>query len=284
ILFSSGILAFLAPIAKTRAAKITNIVLRVIGFAGLAFVGIVYRNDKGGWLSLSWWGILGLIGWAYLIASITYLVLRKREWLVAATFLLMAFFMFDHTDFFGKPHNWGARHLPFLHWLHQYLNYADVLGSQPAISVAGVVVGSMLLDTQMTGRQRRRDALLWGFLLAIAAVLFYPFYLLNKNNGTPTWCFICAAVTSWLWAGFSWLIDERRIERPLQLFIRGGQNVLFAYLFVDVVLYFIWWRGYGFYGHLGHSLATGITRSLVMAALILWLTGFVKNRGGRLQL
>ncbi len=284
ILYSSGILAFLTPIAKTRAAKITNIVLRVIGFAGLAFVGIVYRNDKGGWLSLSWWGILGLIGWAYLVASIGYLVLRKREWLVAATFLLMAFFMFDHTDFFGKPHNFAARHLWFLHWLHQYLNFADVLGSQPAISMAGVVIGSMLLDAQMTGRQRRRETIVWGMILAISAVLFYPFYLLNKNNGTPTWCFICAAVTCWLWALFSWLIDERGIVRPLKLFISGGQNVLFAYLFVGVIIYFISWRGYEFYDNWGDTLAHGITRSLVMAALVLWLAGFVRNRGGRLQL
>ena len=285
ILYSSALLAFLSPISKNQAAKVTNIVLRVIGFAGLTFVAVTYRTDKGEWLALSWWGILGLIGWAYLVASIGYLVLRKREWLVAATFLLMAFFMFDHTDFFGKPHNFAARHLPFLHWLHNYLNYADVLGSQPAITMAGVVLGSMLLDQQMTGRQRRRDICTWGFILAISAVLFYPFYLLNKNNGTPTWCFICAAVTCWLWALFSWLIDERGIVRPLKLFINGGQNVLFAYLFVGVVCYFIWWRDYSFYDNIGHhSLAAGITRSLALAVLVLWLAGFVKDRGGRLRL
>ncbi len=47
ILCSSAILAFLAPISKTRAAKITNIILRTLGFAGLAFVAAVYRTKDG---------------------------------------------------------------------------------------------------------------------------------------------------------------------------------------------------------------------------------------------
>ena len=283
LLFTFGILAFLAPLKKSPAALRINIVIRCIGFAGLAYLAIVFRTKEGEWLSPQWWGILGLLGWAYLTAAVGYLTLRRREWLVAATFLLMGLFMFDHTNFFAKP--WATAHLPWLHWLHKYINFSEMLGSQGAISMSGVVLGTMLLDPQWSPRQRVRGALLWGLLLAIAALLFYPFYLINKNNATPTWCFICAALTCWLWALLSLVIDSAGVVRPLKLFITGGQNVLFAYLFMDLLIYFIWWRGYGFYGEIGqYSLAAGITRSLVMAALVLWLAGFLKDRGGRLRL
>ena len=37
------------------------------------------------WLRTEWWGILGLIGWAYLTTAIIWLILgRRREWLMGA--------------------------------------------------------------------------------------------------------------------------------------------------------------------------------------------------------
>ena len=42
------------------------------------------------WLRTGWWGILGLIGWAYLTVSLLCLVLgKRREWLMGALAILM---------------------------------------------------------------------------------------------------------------------------------------------------------------------------------------------------
>ena len=43
---------------------------------------LLYRGnrDDGGsaWLVPSWWGILGIIGWSYLVAALAYLAVRGR--------------------------------------------------------------------------------------------------------------------------------------------------------------------------------------------------------------
>jgi len=90
------------PPSPERKRKIFTIV-RAIGFASLAVLALVYRTAEGRhlilgplfdqsdtvWLRHSWWGILGLIGWAYLVTSLIYLVLgRRREWLIGAAGLL----------------------------------------------------------------------------------------------------------------------------------------------------------------------------------------------------
>jgi hypothetical protein len=40
----------------------------------------------------------------------------------------------------------------------------------------------------------------------------------------------------------------------------------------------------GFYGKLGSPPTLGIARALVAAAIVLWLAGFLKDRGVRLRL
>jgi hypothetical protein len=61
--------------------------------------------------------------------------------------------------------------------------------------------------------------------------------------------------------------------------------VLLAYMIMPLFLHFIWMVDWKFYGRIGAiSPAAGITRSLIAAAVVLWLAGFLKDRGVRLRL
>jgi hypothetical protein len=278
-----GILAFLAPPGTSPRGKKIGIGLRAIGFAGLAYLAIVFRNEHGQRLQTEWWGILGLIGWAYLTASILYLALRgERAWLVAATALLVGLFMFDHSGFFDKK--WAAAHLPLLHWLHEYVNFGECFGAHASITMAGVVLGVILLDPAADVRRKIREALVWGALLFVGALFTYHAYGISKNNATPSWCLICAAITCWLWAILAIPIDWAGVQRPLRFFIRGGQNVLLAYMIAPLWETFCDVANVRFWGHMGASPGMGITRALLLAAVVLWLAGFLKDRGVRLKL
>ena len=123
-----------------------------------------------------------------------------------------------------------------------------------------------------------------GVALALAAAITYPLHGINKNAATPSWCLICAALTCWLWAVLSIAIDRLGMRRGWDFFIRGGQNVLLAYLLMPLFLHFIWMTGLGFYGKLGSPPMLGVTRALVAAIIVLWLAGFLKDRGVRLRL
>lgn len=279
LVYLFAILAFI-PVPSKRSGRSAGTraavtLLRAFAFAGFAYLAYVYRDDRGHIMQTSWWGILGLIGWAYLVASIVYLLLRRsRVALLLAMGALLAVFVLDQNkDFFG---GWP---------LHGHVDYGSMLGSQAAISVAGVILGTVILDPNLDTRRRLIWAVALTLLFALTAIAMYRPWGINKNDATPAWCMICAAVTCALWIVLSLIIDVRGLVRPLRLFTEGGQNVLFAYLIMPLFLHFIWWRGYEWYGHIGRiSVGMGITRSLVMAALVLWLAAIVKDRGLRLRL
>ena len=281
LMYLCGIFAFLAPLPP-RWRKL-GMILRVIGFGGLMVLAFCFRNQKGERMQPEWWGILGLIGWAYLTASVLYLLFRRwREALVACTALLVGIFLFDRTGFFDKP--WCTTNLPWLSWLHDYLNFGILFGTHAAIAMAGVVLATFLQDASMTPRRRLAAALLWGVGLAIGAVLIYPLFGINKNDATPSWALICAAVTCWLWIMLSIPIDLAHVERPLNFFIRGGQNVLLAYLMAPLFAAFRSLIGLKVYDNLGATPGVGIVRSLLLASVILFLAGYLKDRGVRLKL
>ena len=74
------------------------IVLKSLGVVGLIVLLAIFRGepqpvdmpfwghvDEWVWLRTEWWGILGLIGWAYLTTAILWLILgHRREWLMGA--------------------------------------------------------------------------------------------------------------------------------------------------------------------------------------------------------
>ena len=273
LVYLFAILAFLAPPGRTRKARTAGIAMRLLGFAGFALLALVFRDGEGRWMRTSWWGILGLIGWAYLVASLLYLLLRgHRNGMIAAVALLIGLYLADRRGLFGA--------IP----LDRYVDIGSMLGSHAAITMAGAVLGSVLLLPQGVTRHIS-FAIALGVSLLFGAALMYPLHGINKNAATPAWCLICAAATAWLWAGLSILIDRLRVVRPMALFIRSGENVLLAYLLMPLFLQFIWMTGLTFYGRIGELSPTmGVTRAAAAAIVVLWLAAVLKDRGVRLKL
>ena len=81
-------------------------------FAGLTLAGLVVvfrgKNSAGEvvWLQHSWWGILGLIGWAYLVCCLAYLAFRGSSVaLMGVLGFLIALFIGDHHGVqIGRAH------------------------------------------------------------------------------------------------------------------------------------------------------------------------------------
>lgn len=75
LLYAGAILIWIAPGQErewlTRWRRIAGIVL-------LLLLAALYRSESGGTLRPHWWGILGLIGWAYLVTGSIYLLLRGK--------------------------------------------------------------------------------------------------------------------------------------------------------------------------------------------------------------
>jgi predicted acyltransferase len=276
--------SFAASPGKIKFWRGLNWALRGIGFAMLLWLALVFRNKHGqAILTLSpfhirhsWYGILGLIGWAYLVGALAFLFFRaNRTALLGGIVLLFCLYPADKNGLFDN------------FWLSHIVGIGESLGAHPAITTAGVLLATILLAADTTTvALRTRFA---GFFIATcasAALLLNGLYGISKNDATPSWCLWSCAVTAALWLVFYFLCDVRRvtfISKPLAV---AGQNVLLAYLisegmesFLDVLHLGDW------YGQLAEpNLFCACARSAGLGVAILALTALLNRLGFRLKL
>lgn len=295
LMFTSAIFAFCtiswpgktSSPERNRMFHILTIALRGLGMAALVYLALVFvgRRDQHILtlspfsISTSWYGILGLIGWAYLAASILYLAFRNnRIALLASVALMSCFYAAGRKGFFEN------------FWPNHIVDFGGTLGSQAAITVAGLMLGTILVTPDTREHSSRIKFTLWfvaGF--AFAAMLTTGLYGISKNNATPAWCLWSSAITAALWLIFYLWVDVRpqsslaRAAKPLAI---AGQNVLLAYLLsemmgsvLDLIHLGDWYGGLA-----EHTLAGAIARSAGCGVVVLAITAGINRVGFRLKL
>ena len=272
-----------ASASRQHVWRFINFCVRLAGLAALVWLAFAFRGAKGQRiitlapfsLHTEWYGILGLIGWAYLVACIVFLVFRgHRTALLGCLALLMCLFVADRTGVFEG------------FWLNHIVGIGETLGSQAAITVGGLLLGSMLTAADMSGLKARTRFTFWFVAGCIAAALLLNrAYGISKNSATPSWCFWACAITAALWYGFYLICDVRPvrfISRPLA---SAGTNVLLAYLISEMLPGLLdALRLSDGYGHLAATLPLAITRSALCGVLILLLATSLNRIGFRLRL
>ena len=290
LMYLSAITAFCSfspPSSASESARkqwrIAGFCVRLAGLAGLVWLALSFRDAKGQRiitlapfsLATEWYGILGLIGWAYLVACIVFLMFRgNRTAILGCMALLMCLFVADRKGEFEG------------FWLGKIVGIGETLGSQGAIAVGGLLMGSMLSAADMTSLKARTRLTCWFAAgCAAAALLLNRAYGISKNSATPSWCFWACAITAVLWYVIYLISDVRPvvvISRPLAL---AGQNVLLAYLISEMLPGLLDALRLGdSYGHLAMNLPSAITRSIVCAVLILLVSTSLNRIGFRLKL
>jgi heparan-alpha-glucosaminide N-acetyltransferase len=293
LMFLSAILAFSSLGPPTRSDAKTNptpvyrhitLALRIVGFLLLIYLVFAFRGRNNHRIitlapfsiHTSWYGILGLIGWAYLVGATVFLLFgAHRTALLGCTALLLCVYSAARKGAFDN------------FWLNHYVGIGSTLGSQPAITVAGLLLGSILVTSDTaTVRQRSVFTLLFVAACAGAALLLHGLYGINKNSATPSWCLWACAITATLWLVFYYLCDVRSIGCVTKPFAAAGENVFLAYLLSEMLpsvidlLHLDNW-----YGHLAEPhLAYAIARSAGCALFILLLTALLNRSGFRLRL
>jgi len=290
LMYASAIAAFCrisppAAIPKSQwpAWQMANRAVRLIGIATLVWLAFAFRGSNGERiitlsplaLSTRWYGILGLIGWAYLVTSLVYLLCdTNRTAILGCMALLMCLFIADRKGAFEG------------FWLKNIVGIGETLGSLPAISVGALLLGSMLTRANSADLKTRSSFTFWFIAgCAGAALLLNPAYGISKNSATPSWCLWSSAITAALWYGFYLICDVRSVKaisRPLSL---AGQNVLLAYLLSEMMPGLLEALHLGsWYGHLAANLGWAITRSALGGFLILLVSTNLNRRGFQLQL
>lgn len=238
---------------KTNGAKTTHRAVRLAGLAGLVWLALVFRNPNGGTFTTSWWGTLGHLGWAYLIASLVWMVFRNNLPGVMGVFVLM------HCLFMGIQGGLFEGG-----WLFKWIG-SSVLSTLSANAVAGLAIGILLREKLHHGEIIRR-------ILGIAVFTALAAFLLRHAGGlrspSPSWSLSATSFGFAIWLALYWVVDVRGWNRGLYPIRAIGQNCLFLYQMSRYWIFIYWLSGLTFYEALGANTATGILRALVYVAFL----------------
>ena len=265
-------------------AKGVLLIVRIVGFLGLVGLALAFRGQEGRrlvtfWpfsIHTGWFGILGLIGGAYLVAAVVFLLFRaNRTALLGCAVLLMCLYPAARSGVFGEC------------WFAKHISIGTMLGSQAAIAVFGMLLATVLISPDTAGVWlRTRFTLLLIAGLAVGALLLNKPWGVNKIKATPSWCLWSSAITAGLWLLFYFLCDVLPLRWVTKPFSVAGQNVLLAYLLYNLLNPTLGLVGAGeWYERLAEpNLASAMGRSAGCAVVVLTVTTLLNWVGFRLRL
>ena len=255
--------------------KILVYVLRAIGFIILIILAIIYKGENGEPITPRWWGILGLIGWAYLYSCIFYQLVRGNKYLLMLMIALcIAFYAIGKMPV--------VEHSKWVHWI-------SVQGGNVAhtsIVLCGIVLSLLFFDKTkvVPDRMRFLHALIFTALLLAAGYFLRPWFRISKIYATPTWCLYSAAFCTILFAFLYWLIDKKKIQSWTSFFKPAASNPLLTYIIPDIIYYLTALVGIVLVPHILRSGWPGMLWSAFFAVAVMGIVILLKRMKLKLHL
>ena len=252
----------------------------VYTFKGVATVtlialAIVYRGGDAADLHRfgpSWWGILGLIGWAYLASGIIAVLSRCKLTAIAiawACFSLLS--MLSHANLIPA----------FL----SFIPNAIIGGTLAGLTLGGVATALIFKHYRARGDDKTLTLVLLGLsgMLIALSIITRPYWGLAKLGATPAWLFLCSAFTILTFLAVYWIADVFGKAKWFSWIMPAGTNTLLCYL----IPYFAYatMRVAGL--HIPEFAlvgAAGLFKSFLFALLCAFITGWLTKLGIRLKI
>lgn len=249
--------------------------LKALGIVLLIVLAFLYKSDEGagiGAMKIHWWGILGLIGWAYFTSSCVFLFSNGR---VGIQIAALVFFIFICSAYFI---GW----LSSLNPVREHIWFAGE-GAMPAFSMAGVLTS--LAYKNLGASDKKFWLLMTGFAIALIAFGFItrPLWGISKIKATPSWTTICSGIGVLSFLLVVYITDVKKITNWYKIIKPAGTSTLTSYLIPYIHYAFVGLIGI----HLPLFLRTGyvgLGKSFIYALLIVAFTGVLEKRNIRLKI
>jgi predicted acyltransferase len=252
-----------------------HLYLQGAGYLILVFLAFIYKGGEQGelWMTAQWWGILGLIGWAYLLNALVYLYAKGNLWIMTMLWIVLnGLAVLAHSAMAPK--------------LDGILVYVSPVftGTIPAFTTAGIVA------TLLFKKLRHKD-LKWfyatlfglGLLNLVYGLATRPIWGISKIQGTPSWLAICTGIGFILFAVLYYIADQKKFTGWAKIIAPAGTATLTCYM----IPYFIYplhsFSGFRF-PNLLNTAALGLLISFAFALLVVIFTGWLERKGYKLKL
>lgn len=227
-----ALLAYIMPIpiwnkySKEFPVWLKN-VLQYGGMLVLVALYFLYVQEETGAIGITpkWWGILGLIGWAYLFTVIYY-------WLVSGNlFAMIGFLIFCIAmNSLNLTENSFVQNSSWLSFIAGHLTHA-------ALATAGVVISLLFFDRKI---ENKINWAVIGFIIFFFGIGFFlrPYFGISKIQGTPSWTMISAGICTVLFYFLYWLMEVKKQTKWSEFFMPAAANPLLIYILPGIIYYF----------------------------------------------
>ena len=244
-------------------------------FTGMKYAGILlmiglfclFEGKNGAVFAPKWWGILGLIGWTYLVTAIVFLIVRIRlVWMLSAWLIVLALTVLSHN---------GMLNLSSLP--------SDM--THHALGVSGAFASVLLIHWGNREKPFKFVGTMLGLGVLMLALFFvsHPYWIISKIQATPTWLFVCNAISFFMVGILYYLTDVMNKAHWFSIIKPAGTVTLTCYM-----IPYAWYavqRLIGF--HYPDFLCVGVPglcRSLLFSLVIVWIAGLLMKVNVRLKI
>ncbi|MGB5500310.1 MAG: hypothetical protein WBM77_15370, partial [Maribacter sp.] len=238
-------------------------------------LAIYYKGGTNGdgIMGTQWWGILGLIGWAYSINALAYLFTKG-----SLVFMIILWLLFNLLS--------RADAMDYLDLIPSSFRYFSTWysGTIPAFTTAGIVASLLF---QRISKENISKALLALTILGIiniaAGLMTRHLWGISKVPGTPSWLMVCTGIGFLSFVVLYYVVDIKKQSAWAKVIIPAGTATLTCYL----IPYFTYpirnLSGIALPDSL-NSGVIGLLSSLSFALLVVIFTGWMQKKGFSLKL
>jgi len=242
------------------------------GIALLLLMAFLYEggtSEDPHWMRPSWWGILGIIGWAYLVCATLYLLIKGR---LAALLVIYGIFLLINIT------NHGGWFTPDL-WL-----IGD--GGSVSLIMGGAVLTTLYIKLIKEGKRSSQMMLftIVGVVMIAAGLALRPYTGgISKIHSTPAWILICSGISVLVFNLMIWLVDVKGKMNWFSLIRPAGTSTLTCYL-IPYLLYAIFLLVHFRFPAILSEGIGGIIRSIAVAFAVILIVGWMEKKKVRLKI
>lgn len=248
--------------------------LKLAGWAMLLFLLVSSRSPEGHSFHPYWWGILGLIGWAYLFCALIYAltsrtVTRVMVWVALLAVCLCCTETAPDSCMQGQPVLSMAK-LDIVDLVLSDLHIGNA--SSHLLVMSGVLFSCLYLKLADSWTPQRKYAVIMLLALACAAVamLSHQLFIISKIIATLPWIFYTLAVDLVLYMLLDWLVTAGKANW-LNCLKSAGTATLTCYM-VPYIVYPVISMTFGWNWSSAIPEPFGILKCMAFSALCIAIT------------
>jgi predicted acyltransferase len=194
----------------------------ILVLIALYFLYVQEETGKTG-MTPKWWGILGLIGWVYLISVIYYWLVSGRLWaMIAFLVVCVAANSANLTEGLVLPE--------WFRFIAGHLTHASLVA-------AGIIISLLFFDRKIENKINW-PVIVFIILFFVVGFFLRPYYGISKIKGTPSWTLLSSGICTVLFYFLYWLMEIKKQTKWSDFFMPAAANPLLIYILPGVIYYF----------------------------------------------